>query len=97
MYMCEVFLYQRIHSDSRIIQSYREDPEWKIETYIKAAEATGISPIQAYKWGYHQRIKQLGTTLKSRPAKQIKVSNINIRPSSKSKINNFAKRRAASE
>ena len=64
---------------------------------MKAAEATGISPIQAYKWGYHQRVRQLGTTLKSKSAKQIEVSNINVRPSSKTKINTFANRRAASE
>ena len=42
-----------------MIHNYSEDPEWKTETYMKAAEAVGISPAQAYKWGYHQKSKNL--------------------------------------
>lgn len=39
--------------------AYRLDPEWKKETFTKAAEELGIKPIQAYKWGYHQKLKGL--------------------------------------
>lgn len=36
---------------------YSQDPFWSPGTYKKAADEVGISHIQAYKWGYHQRIK----------------------------------------
>ena len=36
---------------------YREDPSWKKDTFTKAANELGLKPIQAYKWGYHKKIK----------------------------------------
>lgn len=36
---------------------YSEDPEWSNETFSRAAKEIGIKPIQAYKWGYHKKIK----------------------------------------
>ena len=37
---------------------YRKDPEWTRKTFVEAASVLKIKPIQAYKWGYHKRMKE---------------------------------------
>lgn len=36
---------------------FRNDPDWSKATYQKVSAELGISESQAYKWGYHQKIK----------------------------------------
>ena len=65
----------------------REDPKWKSQTYMKVAQAIGISPTQAYKWGYHYKIKQSKSKAKKRGRKAKPKRNNRVRPSKQSKAN----------
>ena len=64
----------------------REDPKWKSQTYMKAAEVIGISPTQTYKWG---------TTARSNKAKakqRKEEEKLNLREVIGSDLQNRAKR-----
>ena len=54
---------------------------------MKAAEAIGISPTQAYKWGYHHKIKQS----KSKAKKRKEEGKLNLREVIESDLQNRAK------
>ena len=41
-----------------VIIYIRNDPEWTRKTFLEAASALKIKPIQAYKWGYHKKLKE---------------------------------------
>lgn len=41
-----------------LLFAFREDPDWTKETFHRAAEKLGIRPLQAYKWGYHRKLKE---------------------------------------
>ena len=36
---------------------FSKDPQWSRKTFLEAAKNLGIKISQAYKWGYHRKIK----------------------------------------